>query len=847
MIRSRLAAAVLLWVAAGGPAAAAPEVWTADGLGQLFDGSVQRRNTSASPVSAANHASPAKQPVPEPAAAAPGTADPKRAASGTQEPPPPDGDKPATPRTIVIPIEDSDWTQVGQVSDALSPANPSAREKTDFWDKLRNQSLWSDLSDELCREAKIPLKYRLRAGDYGSIAPEFTRYLRTGVDGRVNLIDRATLGLNMGYGRSVFSFGDGSSLSLYFGTHLEGVSMVIRPLKTKRYCKELDELIDLRDIKAVLPLDADRFAAMQEGEIWNLPIRFSANVGAGVGFAPGSVPLSVSFGYSRQGSNSVSLRRLDAKTLRLRVRIDYMRAYGPSGGLVYSVYGSEFEQFRNDGRDLFTDGVGDLTGKFAFKEVNRQLGRQFERYLVARLTWMAQWFKEDHAVIEYLLDPGDKAAMKALEDLLAGGNIDVLDTLGKMSREAGSAFLHLEEMNRKAEALQEAYAKAFEGIAGAARTFVGAERVTGFLTSIRLKIPLLADLNWGWGDREEKVSIMDDDGGEYRIYRAHSESTAKTLDLPFVGAIINYNTRRSVMSYTHSPGNDKASPPTIVYVHQEGYTNQQEPSARSLILKADSIMRLAGVRGRGENSKAGLPVEKIFPAAPTPPASSGSGDRTPYGARVAETHETFYRRGAAAFTMILGEKAIADILSASAPDVVRAYVLAYDHWDKATLRAVLAKGRMLRDGTVEYGESDIEVSGTDERREEHNRLRDNVRINFHYAKKLAQRLAEIRRMRPTGNAAGQAPARRQTEAIRDLIAGSVGWGLSYEDIMRILVQLTDAKNISAEFIVSAQPYDKKDPKREGRYLLHRGFDEDPQLRRLSETIGRFAGPSQHSD
>lgn len=90
-------------------------------------------------------------------------------------------------------------------------------------------------------------------------------------------------------------------------------------------------------------------------------------------------------------------------------------------------------------------------------------------------------------------------------------------------------------------------------------------------------------------------------------------------------------------------------------------------------------------------------------------------------------------------------------------------------------------------------------------------------------------------------------AQKQAETVRNLIAGSLGYGLSYEDMMRILVQLVDPAHLTAEYIVSAQPSEKAHPKVEGRYLFRRGLEEDDALLKLSEATSRVNRPSEYTD
>ncbi|MFA6318796.1 MAG: hypothetical protein WC943_15415, partial [Elusimicrobiota bacterium] len=422
-------------------------------------------------------------------------------------------------------IAGSDWRTVGHIEDAVSDGNLSSREKQDFWDKLRNGAFWNDIGDQLCRQAKIPLKYDLNLGDVFHTKPGFERYLRTGVDGRMVLVDRAELGISLGKGVPVLASG-ALGVSVSAGAEIKGMSWVMRPLKGAKACKELDELVDFREVKTVYPLRADRFSAMQVGELWAMPLTLRATFGAGVGYpVAGVTPVTVSWGYSREGGVNVTVRRLDPDAIRVRIRIDHARVTGPAIGLDYSITGAHFyDEYKTFGEEAARDSMGDLVGKNVFKLVERPIRKELEKYLALRLQWLTQYVKEDHAVIEFVLNPNDAKQMKGLEDLLSGGKFEVIDSLYQRLKVAGVAWLNLDTLKDQMPQLQETYDAALKELGAGARTFLGTDRAESVLKGFRLKFPFLFDYKRNSGVRDDKITILDDAGGEYGIYKGHKES-----------------------------------------------------------------------------------------------------------------------------------------------------------------------------------------------------------------------------------------------------------------------------------------------------------------------------------
>ena len=802
------------------PAAAAP--YSEERLGAIFDGRAPRPALPSpglsGPAREVGRGAPPEVPVVDQGALLV-PEDPVGRAAALAEAPASQSVKSEPP---IDEIPGSDWRAVGKVEDSVSEKDPTAAEKLGFWDKLRNGGFWHDLGDELCKEAEIPLDQPFSFGVVRA-RPEYDRFLRTGIEGRMVLVDRARLSVGLGYSTSLVDLGGNSPVSVGVSADVSGTSLVVRRLDSARACRELKSLIDLRTLKTVLPLKAARFAAMAVGELWAIPIRFRATFGAGVGTSLTPVPVSVSFGYSREGGTSVTLKRLDEDTLRVRIRVDHAQFYGPSVGVSFRLFGDDFDRYRGEGRDWAGETLGDFVGKeVVWKLVSGQMRRYANRYLSGGAGLSTSGLKEDHTVVEFLLDPHDQAQMQALEALLAGGKLPVLDTLASLSKATGSAFLGLRDARARLKELEKSYSAALEALGGEARSFAGTQSVTGALNSLHIKLPVLWDYSLSSGRRDEQVELLDDSGGRYHIYRSHQESGSAVLDIPFVSSLVRLNKRSSAMALSYEDAQGKSLPPTVVFVQQEGYTMAAEGSARRLALQADRLMRLAGTRGRGEEAaRARLPLEKVFPA------------RQPPGAEGEAVAPFYYRRGLGAFTVALGEKAIADILSAPAEDVVRAFARAREGGiDGGALKAAVDKGSVRADGQVDY--------------ETPEESRQAVRVNLYYAQKLVAALGEARRKSagPPGDAAG---ARRQAEALRDLLHGSVGWGLSYEGLMEVLVQLTDPAHLSAEFIVSASPYDKKAGAVSGRFLYNRGFAEDAGLRRAAEVTARFNRPSEFSD
>jgi hypothetical protein len=216
---------------------------------------------------------------------------------------------------------------------SVSSVTPSA-ELTGFWEKLKNGA-----HDSVCKKASLALEKGVKTPDgvFG-LNGGIRRAVKKFPDGNLALLDEIKLNLNIVLGRQLATLptevGD-IGLSVGLSSKLEGKSQVVRPIANKYFCSEAVEWAKFWEIQTVLPATAKRITKVQVGEIWKLPLSMSMSFSVGAGASVyEAVTISVSAGTSVESKPSVSLRRLDADHLRLRLRLD--RLWVRSAGLSIS-------------------------------------------------------------------------------------------------------------------------------------------------------------------------------------------------------------------------------------------------------------------------------------------------------------------------------------------------------------------------------------------------------------------------------------------------------------------------------------------------------------------------------
>ena len=217
-------------------------------------------------------------------------------------------------------------------SPIISSGTPISSEFAHFWEDLKK-----DTFDDICKSAEIELNENAQLVKVLGIEGGFKRYMKKFPNEKVALLDEVGLKLSVALGNDTLHIPSMEGLGVSITGLLEGKSQVVRPLESDRYCKELDTLVKLYQIKTVLPTKAKRIVEMKNGEIWKLPIILRLGFGASLGTTINEVlNVSISAGKTKESKPSVTLYRMDDNNLRLRLRLDRLevRSVGVSAASI---------------------------------------------------------------------------------------------------------------------------------------------------------------------------------------------------------------------------------------------------------------------------------------------------------------------------------------------------------------------------------------------------------------------------------------------------------------------------------------------------------------------------------
>ncbi len=705
---------------------------------------------------------------------------------------------------VFVPPGSSTPSAPGSPIGATTPEGGfSAPERVIFGEKMRERVL-----DQLCRHVKLKYDYNL-PGNFSGTGLGMKRWLAPLPDGRLTIVDEETLRVGGGYTLSE-ELGDGVTAGIWIGGGLEGSSMVIRPLAGTQTCKEIDELVDLRDIKTVLPFKGERIQAMKVGELWRMPFRLTVGHTETLGYAPlEDLNVSVSFNGTEQGAATLTVYRLSESELRFRFRVDRVEIRTRGARLAQTIPAVEFAALGTD-----------ILSKFVSKEIAKQL----RRYTEASLAFSKGRSQGKRVVLEYMVNPTDPAQAEAVADALHGN----FRKLVKMGWKLGTQQATSDSTEEAYRDLQAAH----DAELGAAK-FAAINAYTERAKNTTLNLPFLTRQNWASLTSDDTMTRYTDVQGQIHFQRADKSHQGEWFSLPWVGPLVKNQSQRDVQAVTAAKAGEAYGDPIVIYLQQHGFLRATESDVRDKAEQFSEIMALAGTRGRGPDPRMAIPMT-AFPEPPPPGAAYG------HRGQPVDAAEPANRKGSMAFTLVFSQEGVKQLINASVDDVMRSYAATAD--SIPAMKWLLENGRLNdRTGRLEYDWRAARKAFPDP-------------FNDRGAGGRSWEEGEISRMarEASGLLADLAAARdasdnqKRTEALTRAFSGKGESEMEYERALRVFVQLVDPMNLTGDFTANVNR-----PKKEADVNLHlvlkRGRPENQLLQLAGEAKARFAQPSILTD
>ncbi len=683
-------------------------------------------------------------------------------------------------------------------------------ELTNFWGNLTDGA-----KDKLCKAANIKINQGAHIIDQIGIEGGLRREFKSYPDQRLALIDEISLKLNVALGTELLNVPNVGGLSVSVGGALEGKSVVVRPLANNSYCKNLALLAKLWDVKTVLPVNAKRIGAMEVGEIWKVPlvVRFSFGVGAGANV---SEVVNVSLGASetKERKPTISVYKMDADTLRVRFRVDHVtvKSVGAAAGTF----------------DIPAGDIGVMSGEnLIATTVNRTLASQINKFIAFKLGYNYYKVSGQKLLLEFYVNPNDQEQVAKLAEFLKG-NLGTIESFIKM----GLRFDKFSEDETTQSGVGELQDLADAGAAaGGTNTFTGTDHYDSHGHNFNITIPVIHAHQNNWTSSYHRYQALNGDA-TIHVQQQTRVSNGDSMNLPFVGTLIKYNSKKDVYVVNKEGKNGEVSRPVMLYQKYEGFVRQGDPRAREMLDNANDVLKYAGMKGNGTDTSNTLPSAGIFP--PLPPVEHDYNSDNPQ-----QDPTKTYRSAVMSFKLVFGEQAVQDIIFAPAQMIMKSFMNVMRETEGEIINKVMDLFTINKKGEVTYDynaaakrlESPFPASdgGT-------NPL-DIVRTLAYSATKFIEKITSVRQ---------EATWKGQSERLADVASHD---DMKYDDFLKVVIQLVDVKNISSEIYIHTDKRVKGEPDVNQNYTMFNTRDNgyDSTIADVTQMQQRFADPADLTD
>ena len=685
-----------------------------------------------------------------------------------------------------------------------------------FWEDLKD-----DVFDDICKGVEIPLDQSFDISQIGGVQGKFKRYMKQFPDNKIAVIDEVGVKLDAGHTFSdVLNIG-GSAFNIGLGGALEGKSIVVRKTEEDKYCKNLLKLVDLRKVKTILPISEKRITGMGVNEIWKFPAVLRMNVSGGAGY-PVQPWLNVSFslGSSKEVKPSVTLFRMSEDKLRFRIRLDRInvKSAGASAGTSFDAGMIGLPEAEN----------------FLVKELDRTLVKEFNKYIALKFGLSTSRAKGKKILLEFIIDPRNPEQVAKLVDFLKG-DLGIIKKLIQM----GIQFNHFSDGDDNAagaQALQNVDNVAQQGL-GLNSTFAGANHFNSTSHAMNIVLPIVLDRQTSSSQRYDRYQAAGTDQVLHVNTVAKNESVSN-INVPFIGKIFKHNTNQNfyVVNYEDKAGT--VSDAAVVYQRYEGYIKHDERDARGMVRDMNEILKYAGTHGDGTNGEFVVDVDSLFPKLASeeqdPSCKDSDGDPTPC--------TRSYKSAIMSFSLVFTQTAVRDMVNAQSSVIMKAVLNVMEGLDREIISKVYHLFSFEGD-KVKYDWKAARKLLAAYEREGENSF-DPLTVVNSFCTNVAHIVSDIASVRDT------ADQKDKSKRLSEVLAGKGKSRLGYENMLQVVIQLVDVKNIFAKLDIKTDKRIKGEENVNSSYNLYNSGLQDgynQQLGAANSLRDRFSDPSELSD
>jgi|GEM_PF-2012694 len=522
-----------------------------------------------------------------------------------------------------------------------------------------NQQATQGRLEQLCRNIALSgsLSWSFPSSD-GSVSLGVLRRLVTlpSVESPQDLelyqVDEYSPGLSLTPAINLASRTD-ADLALGIGASFTLDTTVVRPRAFFKNCAELKTLLNFADIKFVLPpsllkhptnltkeefvaVMAPRISAMEDGELWSLSGVTTISAAPGAAFTTGHISAGVSIGGTQNGNAVMIVHRLSPTHTRFSLRVSHLHVFNAQGTVA----------------DVPIVNIFNPGGAITLKN---ELEKVFDSAVVGQLiTYFTASFgvlkqvgdqKSQQYLLVYDVDTSDPAQVTELAEMMQSDFVALLKKAVSMATLQATQKATLEHFQQ----LTEKHQAVFDRAAAVVQTDIGRIDQSH---SVTLKIPILGSHNLSSSASKDEVLTVtangtnEPDSRELHLATADRPVTNTGLSIPVINKTVVSDTHDTKYTGFYFADNGKLQ---IVLAHMDAFQRRGAGAVQATLDEFRDMLAIAGSRGD--------------PAADANPAQYQI-DLPPHDGRTIKS-------GSLAFTLNINAEGVDQAFHASADEIRR--------------------------------------------------------------------------------------------------------------------------------------------------------------------------------
>lgn len=568
------------------------------------------------------------------------------------------------------------------------------------------------------------------------------------------LVDEYSPGLSLTPSLSLLSRTD-AALGLGVGASFTMDSTVVRPRGFYKNCEEIKDLINLADIKLVLPPTlllhpahlskedfvaamAPRISAMEDGELWTLSGLTTVSAAPQASFTTGHVSAGVSIGGTQNGSAVMIIHKISKTHTRFSLRVSHLRVFNAQGTVadvpIISIFNPGGALTLRNALEKVFDGavVGKLVSYFtaSFSAVQQIGDQSTQQYLIA-----------------FDVDTSDPAQAAEVAEMMQSDLLTLLDRAVVMATMRATQ----QSNQRNFQQLTEKHSEVFDQAASLLQTDTG--RIDRS-HSVTLNLPVLGTHARSATASKDDVVTTGLSGGaqgtrELHLATAERAKNEKGLIIPVIDKnIVSDNTDSKYTGFYFADDGKLQA----VFTHMDAFQQRRAGSVQATLDQFRDMLAMTGSHGdpSADGAKAKYQINL--------PKETGR-----------------IKSGSLAFTISLSPEGIDKAFQASTEAIRRAALRVFPIPPAPAGKNPGAAPTPFADRVI-----DVLVRGRDETPEQRNLALRNLMADSGNSDVVADSLGSFFSFLPFPS----------------------GSQFAYEGTMEVLMQLMDPKDVSANLAIS---------------------------------------------